>query len=82
MELVETNSDRETKDCNDSAIVEMTRSAGNYGAENRIINYDKYRDASSSALHTQHKQTQCFSSSSARVLAPAISCPNRIRDFV
>lgn len=52
VEEVETNSDRETKDCNDSAIVEMARSAGNYGADNRIINYDKYRDSSSSALHS------------------------------
>jgi hypothetical protein len=33
---VETNSDRETKDCSDSAIVEMARSEGSCGAENQI----------------------------------------------
>lgn len=38
---VETNSERETRDCSDSAIVEMTRSEGSCGAENQI-DMDKY----------------------------------------
>lgn len=38
VEEVETNSERETRDCRDSAIVEMARSERSCGAENQINN--------------------------------------------
>lgn len=53
---VETNSESDTRDCSNSANVEMTRSDGSCGAENQI-DMDKYLYKQPHLLLQMHRDT-------------------------